>query len=188
MTSRPSRAGRRLAASRQHQQLGNFAEHVLAAAKHRAEEGARALDLLGDHLGHDIVLEEGRAKVGDLMLEGDPQVRRDRFRRRDAAPVIDHRVLHPGQIDGIVHMTHVIDVGGVDRDRVTEHGRRLSPADMIVNKRGLGSTGNLDLHSRGHRSMIASDGPFQIARQTRSCRFRQAMLRHRASAARTWRT
>ena len=55
--------------------------------------------------------QEGRLEVGDLVLHRDPQMRRDSTRRGDAAPVIDHRVLHPFGVPGIVDMTHVVDVG-----------------------------------------------------------------------------
>ena len=89
------------------------------------EVGAGALDLLGDHLGDDIVLEEGRLAVGNLVLERDPQVRRDRVRRGDAAPIVDHRFLHPLQVHGIVDVTHVVDVGRQDRDWVAEHLKLL---------------------------------------------------------------
>ena len=47
---------------------------------------------------------------------------RDCVGRGDAAPVIDDRLLHPFQVHGIVHMTHVVDVGRFDRDGVAEHG------------------------------------------------------------------
>ena len=46
------------------------------------------------------------------MLERDPQVAGDRVGRGDAAPIIDHRLLHPLEVHGVVHMTHVVDVGG----------------------------------------------------------------------------
>ena len=56
------------------------------------------------------------------MLERDPQVLRDRIRRRDTLPIVDHGVLNPLQVHGIVDMTHVVDVGGIDGDCVAEHG------------------------------------------------------------------
>jgi hypothetical protein len=36
-------------------------------------------------------------------------------------------------------MTHVVDVAGLDGDRVPKHGRRLSLADRRVNKVMIGS-------------------------------------------------
>jgi hypothetical protein len=38
--------------------------------------------------------------------------------RSDPPPVIDDGVLHPLQIDRVVDMTHMVDVVGVDADRV----------------------------------------------------------------------
>ena len=74
------------------------------------------------------------------MLERDPQVLRDRDRRRATGPLMDHRVLHPFEVGGIVDMTHVVDVGGVDRNDVTEHCHRLSSADSDVNNSRVRST------------------------------------------------
>jgi hypothetical protein len=37
-------------------------------------------------------------------------------------------------------MTHVVDVGGIDRNSVTEHCRRLPPADSDVNNLRVRST------------------------------------------------
>src|SRR3954470_14607552 len=45
----------------------DLAQHVLAAAHDGGEHRPRALDLFGDHLGDDDVLEEGRLEVGDLV-------------------------------------------------------------------------------------------------------------------------
>src|SRR3546814_3978498 len=69
-------------------------------------EGARALDLFEDHRRDDLVVEEGGAAIGDLMLQRDPQMLRHRLGRRDLAPVGEHRLLHPAQIMGVVDMAH----------------------------------------------------------------------------------
>ena len=66
----------------------------------------------------------------------------DRAWRGDAAPIVDHRFLNPLQIDGVVDMTHVVDVGRFDRYWVPEHrlkclvpgARTLPLADKRVNK------------------------------------------------------
>src|SRR3546814_10731791 len=47
----------------------------------------------------------------------------DRIRRRDLAPMADHRFLHPLQITGIIDVPHEIDVRGVDADPVIKCGR-----------------------------------------------------------------
>ena len=55
------------------------------------------------------------------MLERNPLVRCDGVRRRNAPPIIDDRFLHPFEIHAIIDMTHVVDVGRLDRNGVTEH-------------------------------------------------------------------
>ena len=63
----------------------------------------------------------------DLVAEGDPQMARDRVGRREALPIAHDRFLDPLQIDAVVDMTHVVDVGGEDPDGVVigdaGHGR-----------------------------------------------------------------
>jgi len=80
-----------------------------------------ALDFFGNDLSDDDVLEKGRPEVGDLMLQRDPQVSRDSVGWGDATPIVDDRLLHPLQVGRVVDMTHVVDVGRIDRDRMTEH-------------------------------------------------------------------
>ena len=43
--------------------------------------------------------------------------------RRDATPIVDHRLLHPFEVHAIVDMTHMVDVGRFDRNRVAERGQ-----------------------------------------------------------------
>jgi hypothetical protein len=59
------------------------------------------------------------------MLERDPQVLGDGARRGDAAPIVDHRFLHPFEVHGVVDMTHVVYVGRFDRNGMAEHVKRL---------------------------------------------------------------
>ena len=100
---------------------GNFAQNVISALQHRSEKGSGTFNLFRNDLGNDVVLKKSWPEIGNFMLERDPQVFCDRARRSNAAPIVDHRFLDPFQVHGIVHMTHMVDVGRLDRDGVTEH-------------------------------------------------------------------
>lgn len=72
------------------------------------------MDFFEENLCNDIVFEKGWLAISDLMFESDPQMRRNRFGRREFFPMRDYRFLDPGQIIGIVDMSHEVDVGGHD--------------------------------------------------------------------------
>ena len=125
--SRARRAGRLVTASRQHQ-LDVTSATISSPRLITVVKKAFAPSILfGDDVGDDDVVEEGRAAILDLVAERDPQVARDRFGRGEAFPIAHHRFLHPFQIDAVVDMAHVVDVGGQDADRVmisfAGHGR-----------------------------------------------------------------
>ena len=52
------------------------------------------------------------------MLDRDPEMLGDRLGRRDRPPISEHRLLHPGQIDGVVDVAHEIDVARRDGEGV----------------------------------------------------------------------
>src|SRR3546814_8559237 len=81
-------------------------------------KGACALNLLEEHRRDDLIVEEGGAAVGDLVLQRDPQMPGDRLGRCDMAPVREHRFLHPAQIMGVVDVSHEVDDVGTDLDVV----------------------------------------------------------------------
>src|SRR3546814_6493618 len=98
-------------------------------------EIGRALDVFEDDRRDDLVVEEGGAAIGDLMLQRDPQMLRHRLGRRDLAPVGEHRLLHPAQIMGVVDMAHEIDRVGADGDvMVVRAGGGGHGVDIIVNR------------------------------------------------------
>ena len=57
----------------------------------------------------EVTWQRGRLVV-DLMPQHDPLNLRLRFRGRDGAPMRRGRILHPPQVDGVVHMSQFIDV------------------------------------------------------------------------------
>ena len=59
----------------------HFGEHVLATADDRFVERTRALDLFEEDGGDHVVTQEGRAAVGDFVLERDPGLGRVLNRR-----------------------------------------------------------------------------------------------------------
>ena len=72
----------------------------------------------GDDIGDYEVVEERRPSVFDFMTEGDPKVPGDRLGRCHPFPITNYRLLDPFQIHAVVDMTHMVDVLGVDADRV----------------------------------------------------------------------
>ena len=76
------------------------------------------------------------------MLERDPEMLRDRLGRGKRPPMIEHGILHPFEVTGIVDMTHEVDVVGIDADgvvmgnRVTHSNVNSSPACWLEG-RGL---------------------------------------------------
>ena len=77
------------------------------------------LELTIDSLAHGG---NGVARLEGYVVFVAGAVPGDRVRRGDAPPIIDHGFLHPLEVHGIVHMTHVIDVAGFDGDAVAERG------------------------------------------------------------------
>jgi hypothetical protein len=74
------------------------------------------------------------------MLERDPYMPCDGIWRRNALPIVDHRILDPLEVHRIIDVPHVVDVCGIYRDWMAEHGEaariygfKLSLADKSVN-------------------------------------------------------
>ena len=98
----------------------HFGQDFLAPANHRVVERARAGDLFQHGFRDHGIVQERRAAIGDLVLQGDPRLARHFFRRGEFLPMGEHRVLHPAEIAGVVHMAHEVDVFGVDGNRMAE--------------------------------------------------------------------
>ena len=115
----------------------DFRQDVLTPFDDGGEKGSRAFDLFGDDIGNDQVVRERRPAVFDLVAERDPQVPGNHLGRSNPFPIADDRLLNPFEVNAVVDMTHMVDVLGMDADRVminlTHHDRRVGVTDINVN-------------------------------------------------------
>ena len=64
----------------------------------------------------DFVTGQGGNLVINLVSQHDPGDAGLRFSRRRRTPMCRRHVLHPAEVDGIVDVPHLVDVGGHDRN------------------------------------------------------------------------
>jgi hypothetical protein len=72
--------------------------------------------------------------MADLVLQGDPEMRRDCLLWGDAAPMTRPGRLYPIQVHRIVDMAHFVDVFRRDIDVVFEGPRGLRGHRQIVER------------------------------------------------------
>ena len=65
---------------------------------------------------HDFVAENRRRFVVDLVPQHDPANRFLRFGGRERFPVRRRHILHPAQVNGVVHVILPVDISGQNRD------------------------------------------------------------------------
>ena len=109
----------------------DFGQHLFTATDDGFVEGARALHLFQQDGGDHVIVQEGGVAIGDFMLERDPQVPGNSLRRGQGAPMVQHGLLHPFEVAGIVDMTHEVDVGGIDADGILM-GNRVTHNDVNI--------------------------------------------------------
>lgn len=96
----------------------HLGQHLLAAFDDGFVKSARALHFFQNDGGDHLVIEKSWSAIGDFMFQRDPQMVGNRLGRGDGAPMAQHRILHPAEIMGVVHMAHKIDGFGADRKAV----------------------------------------------------------------------
>jgi hypothetical protein len=70
----------------------------------------------------DFIIERGRRFVVDLVSQYDPRNRRLSFGAGKRSPMRSGDILHPPQVNGVIHVILLIDIARQNRNRDFERG------------------------------------------------------------------